>query len=57
MADQPPYDRGDDSGGEIRESPPGIPRWLKLLGIALVIVILLAAVAMLILGGHTIPAH
>ncbi|MDQ3691037.1 MAG: hypothetical protein M3406_13585 [Chloroflexota bacterium] len=43
-------------GGADQESAPGIPGWLKLLGLAVLIVILLVA-AMMVAGGggHTPP--
>jgi hypothetical protein len=46
--------RYTDSGID-DESPPGLPRWLKLLGIALLIVALLV-VALMLVGGHTPPS-
>lgn len=55
MAHPPPY---RDSGAEAdRESAPGLPGWLKVLGIAVVIVVLLVVAMMLVGGGgHTPPA-
>lgn len=44
---QPP--RPNHSGTQ--ESPPGTPRWVLLVGIALVAVVL-AAVILLVVGGH-----
>lgn len=33
------------------ESPPGVPRWVKVFGVVTVIVILLAIVVMILAGG------
>jgi hypothetical protein len=51
MADRAPDDSnfGEDAGGE------GIPRWLRLVGITMAILVLLAVVVMLMSGGHTPP--
>ena len=39
------------------ESPPGVPRWVKILGIVTTIVILLAIVAMILVGGEHGPGR
>ena len=58
MDERPPSpDTGDDSGTEYnREATSRIPRWVKLVGIALAVVVLLAVVWLLIGGGHGPPA-
>jgi hypothetical protein len=38
-----------------RESPPGVPRWVKIFAIVAVIVILLAIAAMILVGGEHGP--
>jgi hypothetical protein len=48
-----PTDGGDDFE---RDSAPPLPRWVKALAIAVALVVL-AVVALMLLGGHTIPAH
>jgi hypothetical protein len=39
-----------------RDSAPPLPGWVKALAIAVALVVL-AIVALMLLGGHTIPAH
>lgn len=39
------------------ESPPGVPRWVKILGVVTVIVILLAIAAMILIGGKHGPGR
>ena len=46
----PPRSPGSGAGPD-REPAPGMPRWLKLAGITVIILILLGAVVMLIDGG------
>jgi hypothetical protein len=62
MADSPRYpetypDSADEPdlppGGD---TPPGIPRWVKVLGIVALAAVLLVVVLVL-LGGHTPPAQ
>lgn len=53
MTDRPPAPNpGDDSGMVYdRESPPGIPRWVKVVGIVVAVVALLVVVMLLVGGG------
>ena len=53
MADRPAYpDTGDDTGvGPERESPPGMPRWLKVSGLIAGVLVLLV-VGLMFIGGH-----
>ncbi len=37
--------------------PPGMPRWVKLMGLALVVLVVLAVLAMLLLGGDHGPGR
>lgn len=39
------------------ESPPGVPRWVKVFGVVAVIVILLAIAAMILVGGEHGPGR
>lgn len=39
------------------ESPPGLPRWVKVFGVVTAIVILLAIVAMILVGGEHGPGR
>jgi hypothetical protein len=52
MADRPPnLDIGEDSGGvPDRPSPPGVPRWLKVSGIVIILLILVAIGISLLAG-------
>ncbi len=47
--------RSAGTGGSDPGSAPGIPGWLKLLGMGLLIVVLLVAAMMLAGGGHAPP--
>jgi hypothetical protein len=53
MTERPPYPNPDDDSGMAydRESPPGIPRWVKVAGIVLAVVALLVVVMLLVGGG------
>ncbi len=60
MADPPSYpDTGDDTGvGPDRGSPPSTPRWVKVFGIIVIVLLLLFVILHLTgggLGGHTPP--
>ncbi len=56
MADPPPYpDSSGDTGDEPdRESTTGTPRWVKVMGI-IVIILALGFVILMFGGGHTLP--
>ena len=43
--------------GSDSESPPGVPRWVKVFGVVTVIVVLLAIVAMIFGGGKHGPGR
>jgi hypothetical protein len=45
---------GADAG---QDQPPGMPRWVKLMGIALVVLVVAMVVAMLVLGGDHGPGR
>ena len=51
-----PTRRADDGDDYKRDSAPPLPGWVKALAIAVALVVL-AVVALMLLGGHTIPAH
>lgn len=53
MADPPPYpDTGDDTGvGTDRGSPPSTPRWVKVFGIIVIVLVLLFVILHLTGGG------
>jgi hypothetical protein len=53
MTDQPRFPTPDDDRGMVddRESVPGIPRWVKLVGIVVAVVALLVVVLLLVGGG------
>jgi hypothetical protein len=51
-----PTRRADERDDYDRESAPPLPAWVKALAIAIALVVL-AVVALMLLGGHTIPAH
>lgn len=51
----PPLARHAD--GAAGEPPPGVPRWVKVFGLITVIVILLAVVAMILVGGEHGPGR
>ena len=62
MADPPAYpDSNSDTGDDTRlrpdrESPPSMPRWVKVLGIIVIVLVLVFIILHLIgggLGGHT----
>ncbi len=57
MADPLPYpDTSDDTGREPdRESPPSTPLWVKVFGIAFLVLVLL--IAIMIAGGHGPGRH
>ena len=59
MADPPPSpNTGDDAGvGPDRESSVGLPRWVKVVGIVVALLILMFLAVQLIGGGHQIPQH
>jgi hypothetical protein len=59
MVEQPPYpDYGDDIGlGPDRESPPGMPRWVKVSGIVVVVLVLLVVIVMFVVGGQHGPGR
>ena len=59
MAELPPYPDADD---EIdvrtdRESPPGVPRWLKVSGLIALALAVLILVLLLIVGGRHGPGR
>jgi hypothetical protein len=53
MTDRPRFPPPDDDSGMVddRESAPGIPRWVKVVGIVLAVVALLVVVMLLVGGG------
>jgi hypothetical protein len=52
MTERPPAPNPDDSGVVYdRESPPGMPRWVKVAGIIVAVVALLVVVMLLVGGG------
>lgn len=51
-----PTRRTDEREDFGRETPPPLPGWVKALAIGVALVVL-AVVAVMLLGGHTIPAH
>jgi hypothetical protein len=51
-----PTRRDDDLEDDERDSAPPLPGWVKGLAIAAGLVVL-AVVALMLFGGHTIPAH
>jgi hypothetical protein len=53
MTDRPRFPTPDDDSGMVddRESAPGIPRWVKVVGIVLAVVALLVVVMLLVGGG------
>ena len=59
MADPPrSRDPGEAPGvAADRESPPGMPRWVKVSGIILAVLVLLLIVVLLISGGHGPRRH
>jgi hypothetical protein len=59
MADRPPYPGSGDvpRGGPDRGSPAGTPRWVKVLGIIIVVLLLLVGIMVLIGGEHGPGRH
>jgi hypothetical protein len=59
MADPPrSRDPGEDAGvAADRESPPGMPRWVKVSGIIVAMLVLLLLIVLLISGGHGPRRH
>jgi hypothetical protein len=53
MTERPPAPNPDDDPGMVydRESPPGMPRWVKVAGIIMAVVALLVVVMLLVGGG------
>ena len=53
MTERPPSPNPDDDPGVVydRESPPGMPRWVKVAGIVLAVIALLVVVMLLVGGG------
>lgn len=53
MTDRPTAPNPDDDSGMVydSESPPGIPRWVKVVGIVVAVVALLVVVMLLVGGG------
>ena len=39
------------------EEPPGMPRWVKLMGVAVVVLVMVAVLAMMLLGGDHGPGR
>jgi hypothetical protein len=46
-----------ESSGDVEDQPPDVPRWLKVSGLVLGLVVLLVVVAMLLLGGDHGPGR
>lgn len=46
-----------ESSRNVEDQPPGVPRWLRVAGLALGLVVLLVVVAMLLLGGDHGPGR
>ena len=59
MADPPrSRDPGEAAGvAADRESPPGMPRWVKVSGIIVAVLVLLLVIVLLISGGHGPRRH
>jgi hypothetical protein len=59
MADRPgDPDTGEDAGvAADHGSPPGMPRWVKVSGIIVAVLVLLVVIVMLISGGHGPRRH
>jgi hypothetical protein len=60
MADPPrSRDPGDAAAGVAAEggSPPGMPRWVKVSGIIVAVLVLLLVIVLLISGGHGPRRH
>lgn len=43
--------------GATPEEPPGVPRWVKLMGLAVVVLVVVAVLVMLLLGGEHGPGR
>lgn len=46
-----------ESSGTDAEQPPGVPRWLKVSGLVVGVVVLLVVLGMLVLGGDHGPGR
>lgn len=46
-----------DSHNGDRESPPGVPRWVKISGLVVLVVAVVVVVVMLVLGGEHGPGQ
>jgi hypothetical protein len=59
MTDRPPSPNPDNDPGMVydRESPPGMPRWVKVAGIVLAVIALLVVVMLLVDGGGGDGGH
>jgi len=58
MADRSPYPGGDEPrGGPDRGSPAATPRWVRVLGIIIVVLLLLIGIMLLIGGEHGPGRH
>lgn len=59
MANPPRYpDTGKGPGvGSDRESTGGMPRWVKVVGVIVAVLVLLFVAVQLVGGGHQIPQH
>ena len=59
MADPTPSPEAGDGIGVAPEgaSPPGTPRWVKVVGLVAIVVVLLMVVALLAGGGHGPGRH
>jgi hypothetical protein len=61
MADPPRYpgtgDDTDNEAGPDRESPPGVPRWVKVLGIIAAVLVLLTVIVLVVGGGGHGPGR
>jgi hypothetical protein len=51
-----PTRRTDDGDDYERDSAPPLPAWVRALAITVALVVL-AVVALMLVGGHEIPAH
>jgi hypothetical protein len=51
-----PTRRADDGDDYERESAPPLPVWVKAMAIGIAVVILVV-LALMLVGGHEIPAH
>jgi hypothetical protein len=59
MADLPPSpeSNGNTGVGPGRESPPGIPRWVKVFGIVALVLVLLVIIMLFASGGSHGPGR